>query len=355
MELTVVERPVKRRISRELKVNALSQFFYSGKSIKDICDILNVTRNTFYRWRKSWLTSRWSKPVNPTGRHRILSQADCNQLREYFERYPTATNADAVHFLEQKGLKLSKSSVSNYLKRFSFTRKLLTDQSVNYPNERVLNETRLFCQTISRIPNAHRVYVDESFAYTNEAPKYGRSIKGSRISRPRERHGDRFTIYFAIRLDGIVHKPLITKENANDVQFIKYVTEVLAPHVRAGDSVIWDRLGQAGRCKNPQKQHYNPTARAEIEKKGGTVLFLPPKGKYFNPIELAFAKMKSYIRNTYPASTAGQEGRPRTEIELCEVISEACQSITTEQIEGWFRERATTRAFANYYPQIMIE
>ncbi|KAJ3391834.1 hypothetical protein HDU92_008802 [Lobulomyces angularis] len=56
---------------------------------------------------------------------------------------------------------------------------------------------------------------------------------------------------------------------------------------------------KAGRCLNPKKQHYNPEAKELVESKGAKVLFLPPQGKYFNTIELAFGTIKTNIRNQY--------------------------------------------------------
>lgn len=91
---------------------------------------------------------------------------------------------------------------------------------------------------------------------------------------------------------------------------MSYVRAQLAPNLREGDVVIWDRLGKAGKTKNPTKQRelfftgrfvpwlnvwadYNPEARALIEAKGTPLVFLPPKGKLFNPIELLSAKQRS--------------------------------------------------------------
>ena len=49
--------------------------------------------------------------------------------------------------------------------------------------------------------------------------------------------------------------------NINDQNILDYVGTYLSPKFTEGDVVIWDRLGKAGRCKNPTKQH-NPEAKA---------------------------------------------------------------------------------------------
>ena len=56
--------------------------------------------------------------------------------------------------------------------------------------------------------------------------------------------------------------------------------------MKSGETVIWDRLGRSGRAVNPSSQHYSPVARDLFEERGVSIKFLPPKGKYFNPLEL---------------------------------------------------------------------
>ncbi|KAJ3227756.1 hypothetical protein HK099_000429 [Clydaea vesicula] len=95
---------------------------------------------------------------------------------------------------------------------------ILNDQ-ILHGNERVLQETREYIQSIQEISPEKRVYMDESFIYDNEAPSMDRSMRGKHISRPRKRHGKRWTFYLAIRSTGIVYDPLISSESAKDETF----------------------------------------------------------------------------------------------------------------------------------------
>ncbi len=93
-------------------------------------------------------------------------------------------------------------------------------------------------------------------------------------------------------------------------------------------------------------------ARRLIEERGGRVLFLPRKGKLFNPMELFFAVFKGHLRRTYPFSLAGRERRDRSAEELREAFAEAVmRAIEPGKIEGYFRERGNTRAFQKYHPE----
>ena len=198
-----------------------------------------------------------------------------------------------------------------------------------------------------------RVYMDESYAYTNEAPAYGRAIRGKRVRRHREKWGKKFTFSLAVRLEGAAHAPHISTESMKDANFHAYVRDVLAPALRPGETVVWDRLGRAGRCKNPTKQHYNPEVRRMIEEKGCSLLFLPPKGKWWNPIELAFGKAKGHIRQSYVGSQAAKERRHRTDAETIASIKAGCARLTAQDVAGYWRERGTDRAFLKMYPLLV--
>ena len=92
-----------------------------------------------------------------------------------------------------------------------------------------------------------------------------------------------------------------------------------------------------------------------IEEAGARLLFLPPRGKHFNPIECAFAKVKGFIRQSYSGSLAAKEKIHRTDRELIQAIVDGCRQITDSDLAGYFRQRAGTREFRTLYPHIALE
>ena len=197
-------------------------------------------------------------------------------MKAYLAEHPTASNASIK---AATNVPIHDANISRYLKREGYTRKKVSDEPLNYPDDRIKGEIRDYLAAVEQIPNDKRVYMDESFAYTNEAPTHGRSKKGKRIARPRERHGKKLTFLLAVRTAGLVHDPWIIDKSANDAVCVEYVRDHLVPNLQPGETVIWDRLGRSGRALNPKKQHYNPEIRQMIEDKGCSLLFLPPKGK----------------------------------------------------------------------------
>ena len=130
------------------------------------------------------------------------------------------------------------------------------------------------------------VFIDETWASTNMARRYGRAPRGQRL-RMSVPHGHWKTTTFvgALRLTGMV-APMVLDGPINGRAFQAYVDQVLVPELRPGDIVVMDNLGS----------HKGAGVRSAIEKAGASLLYLPPYSPDFNPIENAFAKLKALLR-----------------------------------------------------------
>ena len=118
------------------------------------------------------------------------------------------------------------------------------------------------------------------------ARKRGRAPRGERL-RAAIPHGHWKTTTFVagLRLSGMV-APLVLDGPVNGVSFRAYVEQILVPELTPGDIVIMDNLGS----------HKSAGVRDAVEAAGATLLYLPPYSPDFNPIENAFAKLKSMLR-----------------------------------------------------------
>ncbi len=118
------------------------------------------------------------------------------------------------------------------------------------------------------------------------ARRYGRAPRGERCRAPVP-HGHWKTTTFAagLRLDGLT-APLVLDGPMTGSIFLAYVEQMLVPTLGAGDIVIMDNL----------PAHKVTGVRAAIEAAGATLLYLPPYSPDFNPIEMAFAKLKALLR-----------------------------------------------------------
>jgi transposase len=97
-----------------------------------------------------------------------------------------------------------------------------------------------------------------------------RALSRGRASRP------------LLRIGGIAAPWVI--DGPMDGDAFRDVTQVLVPELKSGDVVVMDNL----------PAHRVSGIREAIEAAGATLLYLPPSD--LNPIEMAFAKLKAFLR-----------------------------------------------------------
>jgi transposase len=147
-------------------------------------------------------------------------------------------------------------------------------------------------------------------------PRRARAPRGERAvgSAPRNR-GPNVTLLAALTPDGV--GPALTVEGAADRLVVEaYVGRVLVPTLRPGQVVVLDNLSA----------HKGDEVRTLIEAAGCRLLFLPAYSPDFNPIELAFAKVKERLRRT----------AARTVDALVAAIGEALDAVSAADARGFF-------------------
>jgi transposase len=130
------------------------------------------------------------------------------------------------------------------------------------------------------------VFIDETWATTNMARRYGRSPRGQRlVASVPHGHWKTSTFLAALRHDGLT-APCVIDGAINGATFRAYVEQFLAPTLKPGDLVVLDNLSS----------HKVAGVREAIEARGASLLYLPPYSPDLNPIEHAFAKFKQSLR-----------------------------------------------------------
>jgi transposase len=136
------------------------------------------------------------------------------------------------------------------------------------------------------------VFVDECGVTTDLLRRYGRSPRGHRLRDHTPcNHWETSTVIAALRIDAVT-APAVFDGPIDKASFRAYVDQVLVPTLQPGDVVVLDNLAV----------HKQPEVRAAIEAVGAHLRFLPPYSPDFNPIELAFAKLKAFLRAARPRS-----------------------------------------------------
>ena len=117
-------------------------------------------------------------------------------------------------------------------------------------------------------------------------PTYGRCPRGQRlIAKVPYGHWKTLTFVAALRCDGLT-APCVLDRPINATGFFAWLTQCLLPTLRTGDIVVMDNLGS----------HKNPRVRRAIRAAGAKLFLLPRYSPDLNPIEMAFAQLKTLLR-----------------------------------------------------------
>ena len=177
-------------------------------------------------------------------------------------------------------------------------------------------ERAAWWEAIQTCDPATLVFVDESGTNLALTPRDGPAPRGQRgVGTAPRNHGPNTTVIAALSPAGI--PAAMTVEGAIDGRALDaFVRQVLVPSLEPGQTVIWDNLSV----------HKSSTAHDLIAAAGCQVCFLPPYSPDFSPIELAFSKLKTFLRRR----------QARTRAALDEAITAGLATITADDAHAWF-------------------
>jgi transposase len=99
--------------------------------------------------------------------------------------------------------------------------------------------------------------------------------------------------------------------------FLQFLDEFLVPVLKPGQIVILDNA----------KAHKVAGVRERMEGAGARVLYLPPYSPDLNPLEMAWSKVKQFLR----------KAQARTVEALYEAIAQALQTLSPTDAKGFFK------------------
>ena len=145
---------------------------------------------------------------------------------------------------------------------------------------------------------------------------HGRAPKGERCRAPVP-HGHWKTTTFvgALTLGGMT-APWVIDGAMDGEMFLLWVQTQLVPALRPGDMVILDNL----------PAHKPVAVREAIEAAGAELRFLPPYSPDFNPIEMAFSKLKAFLK----------KAAARTVDDLWDAIAHGIDVFTPVECQNYF-------------------
>lgn len=146
---------------------------------------------------------------------------------------------------------------------------------------------------------------------------YGRALKNERIREGvKDVRFKRESILSTIRLNG-EKCPMVFSGTLNQYLFAEYIKTQLKPSLSKDDILILDGCSV----------HKSNLVLKTFEECGINVVFLPPYSPDLNPIELFWAKVKTFLK----------KAKARTRESLDKAINSAFDWVSTSDILGWFK------------------
>jgi transposase len=247
------------------------------------------------------------------GPPRVLDAADRWRLARQVGEH----NDDTLDEMRRRGgFDCSLTTIWRALRRRGLTRKKKSMHADERDRPDVKRKRRSFRKKVEGFEPRRLKFLDESGVNTAMARTHAWAPRGERAVGSAPGKWKSYTVVAAMGLDG-VRAPLVFPGSTDAAAFASYVEDVLAPELRPGDVVIWDRL--------PSHQGY--TAAAAVRRAGAKLIFLPPYSNDYTPIERLWSKVKTYLRRV----------AARSKDTVYSALGEALESVTAQDIVGWFQ------------------
>ncbi len=266
---------------RERVVGAVA----GGMGRQKAAALYRVSHSSAIRWTRR-KAGTGSPAALPMGGKKPFALADeATWIRARVAEKPDITGRELLAELTGRGVDVSYYGVWNFLDRaaLSFKKSLRASEQ---DRADVARRRQQWKQRQGMVSAARLVFIDETWAKTNMTRMHGRCAKGQRLV-AKVPHGHRRTLTFVagLRCDGIA-APCVFDGPINTESFLAWVVQFLVPSLRPGDIVVMDNLSS----------HKDPAIRRAIRDAGGKLFFLPRYSPDLNPIEQAFAKLKTLLR-----------------------------------------------------------
>lgn len=173
-----------------------------------------------------------------------------------------------------------------------------------------------FQKEVAELDVKHFKFLDESSVNIDMTRLYGRAAPDERVvdSVPQP-SGPQTTTLAVIGWTGI-SAPLVLPGAVNGTVFYGYIEQCVVPTLESGDILFMDNLSA----------HKVAGLEELVRSRGADLLYLPPYSPDFNPIELAWSKVKTILRRL----------KARTLPDLIDALKQALLAITPQDIHAWF-------------------
>lgn len=299
-----------------LRIRVIKAVVEDGLSRNEAARIFRVGIASAIRWVKALEETRRSAALATGGDRRSVLKPHRAWLLELRRKENDLTlDAIAERLLRTHGVEPDKSMLSRFFaaEGISF-KKTVRASEQDRPD---VAERREAWQRAQKSLGGRLIFLDETWTTTAMTRRYARADVGARaLGHAPNGHWKTTTFLAGLTCEGLI-APFVLDGPINAECFLAYVEQILVPVLREGDTVILDNLSS----------HKNDEAARLITEAGARLLFLPPYSPDLNPIEMAFAKFKEFLR----------QAEARTVDALWDLIGRTLNLFTPEECVNYVR------------------
>jgi transposase len=172
-------------------------------------------------------------------------------------------------------------------------------------------------QAVTMLDPKKLVFIDEAGSHTAMTRTHARAPKGQRAygSVPRNRGGN-LTLLAALSNTRIQAEWVIEGSVDGDV-FVTWLEQVLLPLLTQARLWLWTTSARTSARKCVRLSKHAAAACSTCH----------PYSPDFSPIELAFSKIKGHLKSL----------AARSKQALTDAVAEACRTVSSADVAGWFR------------------
>ena len=285
---------VPRGLPRPLK-SCVLYLLLLGWSPHHIAVECRVSLTTIWRYTTNLLSfgSIRAPSLRHLGRPRKLTAADEDAVLDLLLREGWRQQDEIVFWLWcERGVLVSRSTVSRILKRRNWTQKELRCISLARSEELRTG----YREEMRRYVVQDFVFLDESIFNEKTGWRYRAYWPiGHDIRYPADiRRGCTWSICAAMTIDGWLPCTGVKQGYFQTPDLLNWLKSTLLPALRV-QSANRPRVIVLDNCST----HIDETILEAIESEGHLVRFLPPYSPDFNPIELCFSVLKAWLQRNY--------------------------------------------------------
>ena len=311
--------------SEDLRWRIVWQKFTLDRTSHEIAENLNIDHSTVKRIiRKFKISGSITKKPYPAAQanRKITEPMQYFILKTVMER-PGIYLREITRELEMNfQLEITESAVCKFIKKMNFTRQRLNIHAIQ--RDDALRQQ--FSDDVSLYDARTLVFLDETGTKKTDAVrKIGYSLRGHPLKAQKLYiRGEHISVIAAISFAGVEAVKIVRGSVDGDI-FYDFICGDILPKLKPFNGVNNNSILIMDNCS----VHHTTEVEEALNGIGVLTHFLPPYSPDYNPIELAFSKVKYCIKSMESEMFV---------LDIDTIIIAAFASITQSDCQGWIQE-----------------